>query len=174
MPLEWGTNNRLLREELSRITENYADSDQHLAEQVGLITRLAAKYLCSVSLVRETKASELPFTCYQHAFSLMGAEYMRFSWGRVFVQYLVETRLDEISIEEAAEQDYVLYSNAQIEHAGKVVQDAIESKWGKAHLWRHGLFEVPWHYGNTVKFFRHISEEETVQAFQEYAKGHGA
>lgn len=52
-------------------------------------------------------------------------------------------------------------------------EGAIESKWGKAHLWRHGVYEVPWRYGNTVRFFRHVSEEDSARAFLEYAGTQG-
>lgn len=65
--------------------------------------------------------------------------------------------------------DHVLYSSSRIEHAGKVVENAIESKWGKGHLWRHGVFEIPQSYGDTVRFFHDISKEEYIQAFHEYS-----
>ena len=182
MPLEWGANNRPLREELDKIIEDYADSDDRLGEQIDLITRLASKYHASTSLVRETRPGGPLFSCYQHSFGLIDVEsvtrIMDENWhitlGRQFVQYLVDTRLDEISIEDAKDGDHVLYIGSQIEHAGKVAQDAVESKWGKAHLWRHGVFEVPLRYGNTVRFFRQISQEESIQAFHQYARGHGA
>jgi len=74
MPLEWGSNNRPLREELDRIIGDYADSDERLREQVALIMRLASKYDASISLVRETKPGEPCFTCYQHSFGLVGVE----------------------------------------------------------------------------------------------------
>jgi hypothetical protein len=181
MALGRGANNRPLREELEKIIEDYADSDARLGEQVGLVMRLASKYDASISLVRETKPGEPWFTCYQHSFGLVGVvsvsrilDNCHISLGRRFVQSLVDTRLDEISIESAKDGDHVLYIGSQIEHAGKVAQDAVESKWGKAHLWRHGVFEVPLRYGNTVRFFRQISQEESIQAFHEYASIHGA
>jgi hypothetical protein len=182
MPLEWGPNNHGLREELERIIEDYADSDEHLHEQITLITRLARKYDASISLVRETKPGERKFTCYQHSFGLVALESVErilnknwhISLGREFIQYLVETRLEKVSIRDAKDDDHVLYISSRIEHAGKVAQGSVESKWGKAHLWRHGVFEVPRRYGDTVRFFRHISKNEAFQAFHEYASIHGA
>jgi hypothetical protein len=181
MPLKWGANNRLLREELEKIIEDYADSAERLVEQVGLIMSLGMKYDASISLVRETKPGPF-FTCYQHSFSLADVEsvtrIMDDNWqvrlGREFIQYLVDTRLEEVSIGNAKEGDHVLYLSSQIEHAGKVDQGAVESKWGRAHLWHHGVFEVPLRYGDTVKFFHHIPQEDSVQAFHEYARIHGA
>jgi hypothetical protein len=182
MPLRWGANNRTLREELDKLIEDYADSDERLGEQVGLIMRLALKYGASISLVRETKPDEPWFTCYQHSFGLVGVESVNHildeNWhiplGRDFIQHLVDKWLGEVSIEDARDGDHVLYIGSRIEHAGKVAQGAVESKWGKAHLWRHGAFEVPRRYGDTVRFFRHISKEESIQAFHEYANSRGA
>jgi hypothetical protein len=182
MPLQWGANNRPLRDELDKITDDYSDSDERLGEQIDLVTRLALKYNASISLVRETKPGEPLFTCYQHSFSLAGVEsvtrIMDENWhvrlGREFIQYLVDRWLYEISIEDAKDEDHVLYIGSQIEHAGKVAQDAVESKWGRAHLWRHGVFEVPLRYGDTVRFFRHISQDDAIQAFHEYAAIQGA
>jgi hypothetical protein len=181
MLLGWGANNPLLREELDKIIEDYADSDEHLREQVALIMRLASKYGASISLVRETRPGEPCFTCYQHSFGLVGAESVNrildenwhISLGRDFIQHLVDKWLEEVPIEDAKDEDHLLYIGSRIEHAGKVVQGAVESKWGKAHLWRHGVFEAPRRYGDTVRFFRHISKEECIQAFHEYASLHG-
>jgi hypothetical protein len=182
MALESGANNRPLREELDEIVESYADSGERLAEEVGLITRLALKYDASISLVREMKPGELQFNCYQHSFCLVDVEavtrimvdYGYIFPSRQFVQYLIDTRLREIPLQDAQERDHVLYVGSQVEHAGKVAGGGIESKWGKGHLWRHGVFEVPLRYGDTAKFFRHISQEDSVQAFHEYARIQGA
>lgn len=182
MPLRWGANNRTFREELDKIIEDYADSDERLGEQVGLIVGLASKYGASISLVRETKPGVPCFTCYQHSFDLVGVdsvnrildENWHITLGRDFIQHLVDKWLAEVSIEDAKDGDHVLYIGSRIEHAGKVAQDAVESKWGKAHLWRHGVFEVPRRYGDTVRFFRHISKDESIQAFHGYASIHGA
>jgi len=182
MPVRWGANNRTLREELDKLIEDYADSDERLGEQVALIVRLASKYDASISLVRETKPGEPCFTCYQHSFGLIDVESVNrildenwhISLGRDFIQHLVDKRLDEVSIEDAKDGDHVLYIDSRIEHAGIVAQGAVESKWGKAHLWRHGVFEVPRRYGDTVRFFRHISKEDSIQAFHGYASIRGA
>lgn len=182
MPLGLGANNRLLREELDKIIEDYADSDERLGEQIALVMRLASKYDTSISLVRETRPGEPYFTCYQHSFGLAGVEIvnriLQENWhitlGRDFIQHLVDKWLDEISIEDAKDGDHVLYIGSRIEHAGKVAQGVVESKWGKAHLWRHGVFEVPRRYGDAVRFFRQISKEESIQAFHEYASIRGA
>ena len=168
MSLKCESNDQPLREELDKITDDYADSDKHLHDQIALIANLARKYDASISLVHEIKPCEPNFTCYQHSF------FMNENWhvilGREFIQYLVETRLEEIPIADARDDDHILYISWRIEHAGKVAQGAVESKWGRAHLWRHGVFELPRRYGDSVRFFRHISKEEAIQAFHEYTK----
>lgn len=124
MPLRWGANNRTFREELDKLIEDYADSDEHLGEQVGLIMRLATKYGASISLVRETKPGEPCFTCYQQSFGLVGVESVNrildenchISRGRDFIQHLVEEWLDEVSIADAKDGDHVLYIDSRIEH----------------------------------------------------------
>jgi hypothetical protein len=67
----------------------------------------------------------------------------------------------------------VYAAGSRIEHAGRVNKKAIESKWGLGHTWRHGLYEVPWRYGNVVRFFSHLSQEESVRAFLHYAARRG-
>lgn len=176
--MESTANNRSLREELDRLIDNYADSPEHLAEQVGLITSLAAKYGASISLVTEKKPGELEFNCYQYSFGLADVEVVteimrRYGYifpNREFVQHLIATRLREIAAKDAKDGDHVLYAGSQIEHAGRIAQGSVESKWGKGHLWRHGLFEIPLRYGDTVRVFQHISQEDSIEAFLDYTR----
>ncbi|MEW6672508.1 MAG: hypothetical protein AB1427_12450 [Thermodesulfobacteriota bacterium] len=44
-----------------------------------------------------------------------------------------------------------LYGNS-VKHFGKIEGDSVVSKWGRGYTWKHGLFEVPLSYGDTVKF----------------------
>src|SRR5258708_3652607 len=165
-----------IREELDRLIDNYADSPEHLAEQVGLITNLPAKYGASISLVNEKKPGELQFNCYQYSFGLADVEVVtevlrRNGYifpNREFVQHLIATRLREIAAKDAKDGDHVLYAGSQIEHAGRIAQGSVESKWGNGHLWRHGLFEIPLRYGDTLRVFQHISQADSINAFLHY------
>ncbi len=52
------------------------------------------------------------------------------------------------------DDDTILYfENNVVKHFGKIEGDKIISKWGgKGHIWKHAVFEVPFSYGNTVKY----------------------
>lgn len=73
------------------------------------------------------------FNCYQHSFGLVDIEsvtqimkeYGYVFPGRDFVQFLIDTRLREISIDDARDADHVVYAGSEIEHAGKVKEGAI-------------------------------------------------
>ena len=179
MLLTSGVNNRRLREELGEIVDRYV-SDR-VGEQIGQIANLAPKYPHSISLVQEAipnRPETFQFNCYQHSFGLVNVESVNQVMvknptvfpGRDFVQFLVETRLREVPIEDIEDGDHILYAtDSQFQHAGRVGAGAIESKWGLMHLWRHGLYEVPWSYGSTISFFRRVSPEDSVRAFFDYA-----
>lgn len=183
MGLNWGTNNRLLREELQRITDSYIND--RVGEQIEQVANLSLKYPHSISVVQKAipdKQETFRFNCYQHSFGLINVESVirimkdhgSVYPGREFVQFLIDTRLQEVSIEQAQDGDHVVYAaGSQIQHAGKVTEEAIESKWGLMHIWRHGVYEVPLRYGSTVRFFGHISQDMAVQGFLDYARKRG-
>jgi len=116
---------------------------------------------------------------FQHAFDLVdppaiivdiATRYRNIYPSRKFVRYLIDHRLHEIAPADATDGDVVVYfSERVIMHAGKLQGGQIVSKWGTAHMWRHGLFEVPGRYGDTVKFYRAIDASDSQRAFLEYA-----
>ena len=184
MPLKCGTNNRLLRQELDKITDLY--SGDRVAEQIRAIRDLAPKYHHSISLVQEmipTGPENLRSNCYRHAFSLLDVrsvdeiieEHPYITPGRDFARFLIDSRLEDREIQDTTNGDLIVYcSGDEIEHVGKLSLAAIESKWGKAHVWNHGIYEVPLRYGDTVRFFQRISQDVAAQAFLEYARTRGA
>jgi hypothetical protein len=137
---------RGLREQLEEITDRYADDC--VAEQIPQIAELNARFPHSISLLQSAirdKPETFQFNCYQHSFGLARAEsvtrIMKEYWhvfpGREFVQFLLNTRLEEIRADNARDGDHVIYAGSEIEHAGIVRGERIESKWGLGHLWRH-------------------------------------
>jgi hypothetical protein len=172
-----------LREQLEEITDRYADD--RVAEQIPRIAELNARFPHSISLLHAAipdKPETFQFNCYEHSFGLARAEsatrIMKEYWhvfpGREFVQFLLDTRLEEIPMDKARDGDSVIYAGAEIEHAGIVRVERIESKWGLGHLWRHGVYEIPLRYGNHVRYFRRLTSETCVGAFLEYAAERGA
>jgi hypothetical protein len=175
-----GTNNPDLREELDKIIEQY--TSDHVGEQIEQIAKLGLKHPHSISLVQEAvsnKPETFRFNCYQYAFDLVAVESVNHIMRKhhsifpnsEFAQFLVDTRLSELPVEDAEEGDHLLYSAGfRIQHAGKVIGAAIKSKWGLMHVWRHGLYEVPSRYGDSTRFFRRISQEDSIGAFLDYAR----
>lgn len=174
---------RGLREHLEEITDHYGDD--RVSEQIPRIAELNARFPHSISLLQAAipgKPETFQFNCYQHSFGLARAEsvtrIMREYWhvfpGREFVQFLLDTRLQDIPTDEVQDGDHVIYAGEEIEHAGIVRERRIESKWGLGHLWRHGVYEVPLRYGNRVRFFRQLTPETCVRAFLEYGAERGA
>jgi hypothetical protein len=173
---------RGLRELLEEITDRYADD--RVAEQIPQIAELNARFPHSISLLQSAirdQPETFQFNCYQHSFGLARAEsvarIMKEYWhvfpGREFAEFLLNTRLEEIRADNARDGDHVIYAGSEIEHAGIVRGERIESKWGLGHLWRHGVYEVPLRYGNHVRYFRRLTSETCVGAFLEYAAERG-
>lgn len=46
----------------------------------------------------------------------------------------------------------VYFKDGIPEHFGQIVDNVIMSKWGRGHVWKHGLWEVPHSYGDHVKY----------------------
>jgi hypothetical protein len=66
----------------------------------------------------------------------------------------------------------IYFYNESPRHAGKFSNYKVISKWGDGvtQIWKHGLWEVPSDYGDTVRVFRPLSEEQAVEAYIEWAK----
>jgi hypothetical protein len=183
MRIEFGTNDQRFRLELAQIVDRYIGD--RAGDQIVQIAKLAPKYPHSICVVQEAipgRQETFRFNCYQHSFSLVDIEsvdrIMRTHGsvfpGREFVQFLIDTRLHEIFVEEAKDADHVIYAaGSRIEHAGIVSRGMIESKWGLAHLWCHRVYEVPWGYGNVVRVFSRFPQEDSVRAFLDYAAKRG-
>jgi hypothetical protein len=176
------SNNSELRERLQAITDSCSGQND-LQKQVGLIVALYASHPHSISPIGEAqpgKPETYRFNCHEYAFDLRGSseikkiavQYHSIFPGRDYVAWLIENVLTEVTISEARDGDFVVYfSNDQIMHTGVWTSSKVRSKWGLAHLWEHGLYEVPASYGNTVRFFRKLAREQCIAAFVQYAEG---
>jgi hypothetical protein len=166
MPVELGTNDPALREQLAQMTKP-ADAGE-LKAQIQQIANLALAIPHSVSLLEENTPGSPRFNCYQRSLGLADVRFhsgiLEIFPGRDFAKFIVEHHLEEVEPENAQDGDHVIYFGSEIQHAGTVQSGMVESKWGTGHTWRHGVYEVPAYYGDAVRFFRAISRENVVRA----------
>ena len=152
MPLVLGINDQVPRKQLAEITKP-ADAAE-LKAQVQRIANLALTHPHAVSLHKENILGSPRFNCYQYSFGIADVhvrdDFREFFPGRDFTQFLVEHHLQEIGSEDAENGDHIFYSSSQIQHAGRVQAEAIESKWGTGHVWRHAVYEVPDYYHHSI------------------------
>jgi len=169
MSLILGINDHILRTQLGEITKP-ADAAE-LKAQVQQMASLALRHPHTVTLHEENIPGSRRFNCYQYSFGVADVCFreggLEVFPGRDVVQILVEHHLEEISPGDVEDGDHIIYLAVQIEHAGKAQSGAIESKWGTGHIWRHGVYEVPDNYGDTVHFYRHFPRESVLQALHE-------
>jgi hypothetical protein len=173
--------NAELRQQLQRITDEFTGCLVQL--QIQHIERLRGDWNHRIRLVEPAVAGKprtYDFNC--HAFTF-GLHELQVFWElrRVkpelwptgeFVTNRLMAAMPRIRRADAVQGDVVLYFNAdRIAHSGICARrDVVESKWGTAHRWRHGVFEVPSSYGNMTRYFRRPSPEHVRVAFLEFAK----
>ncbi len=175
------SNNLKLREELQKITENMNNHGENVGRQIVLINNLAREYPHSIKIIEEAKQTEddsWRYNCYMFAFDLRGKKELNDVGLRIykilpdsqFAIYLLKDHLSEIKPEEVQDGDYVIYfEDGRPTHAGKVCGQNIVSKWGTAHRWQHGLYEVPLNYGNGIKFCKQLAPDRCLKTYLEWA-----
>lgn len=165
----------LLRERLQHIT---CAAEISIDSHPELVTELAAEIQHSIALAPDAPCVPTDrYNCFEFALGLAGrrevrliSEYLPSTLcdGR-FVQHLVDSVL--IATASPSTGDLVLYrSHQQITHAGLVAASRIISKWGKGHLWLHGLLEVPAQYGDPTSFYEAASPQAMLVRFIEFAR----
>ena len=169
-----------LRIRLEEITNRYIGEEP--GRQIELIADLFQLYPHSIRIIREVVPGEpetCRFTCYQYAFDVVGSKritkiartYTKVYPNSEFVQYLIDHYLSEVSRSAIQDGDVIVYAqDTQIKHAGKIISTRVLSKWGLAHLWSHGTFEVPASYGSHIRYFQRIPRQTCIEAFSVYAK----
>jgi hypothetical protein len=118
--------------------------------------------------------------CYEYAFNLdphlagwIGSHGITDLFaGEGFVNRLIQ-HLQEVPESDVEDGDIALYFNdEEVTHAGAMKTKRVISKWGKGHVYGHGLQEVPGNYGDTVRFYRGISRHVANRYFVEYVRKH--
>jgi len=168
-----------LRHKLMEITENIP-----LQEHPAHIEALRAETNHSVVVV-ESEHPIVRYTCGIHAFHLVGdPTYLKvadFGLGRTFagpefITFLLEHQL--LTPRDGAAvlpDDLVIYfNNGVFRHVGRMkTHHRVLSKWGTGYLFEHGVWEVPFNYGEEVRYFVGPNKDSSFDLFIQYAESKG-
>ena len=174
-----------LREELQKI-DKVISIEKDLEDQITSIQKLKTQYPHSIELVvEETKVIKIVhdydngvyLNCYMFCFDIKWGDIKNKSQNgsqkfpvNEYACHLIKNFLCEIDHTKAEDGDYVIYfSDDKPQHAGRFCGGKIISKWGKYHVWRHGLLEVPTRYGEEVRYFKKISKDQCLLAFEQWS-----
>jgi hypothetical protein len=163
-----------LRSELQTITGNSG------FKQVADIAALRRTHPHSISLVRQSSETPHGYNCFMYALGLtvlpdklvaLSLQHDDVFPSARFMETLVNSRLQAVRPAEAEDDDLVVYfdEHGKPRHAGIVRGDYVVSKWGRGHLWKHQLFEIPLSYGIDARFYRRIDPEEALRLYEAFA-----
>ena len=170
-----------LRRQLQQITDEFTGLVVQL--QIQRIERLRGEWNHRITLVEPAIVGDprtYDFNC--HAFTFRLHELQVFwelcrlkpeLWPTgTFVSNRLLAAMARIRRTHAVQGNVVLYFDGnRIAHSGVFAgRNVVESKWGTAHRWRHGVFEVPSSYSSATRYFRPPSLEHVRAAFLEFAK----
>jgi hypothetical protein len=166
---------------LQEITDRYIGDT--VERQICEVAALAGKFHHSIEVAREAKPDQpgtFRYNCYMYALELedrpgpvvrIARRFAHVYPNADFMAYLMAGPLTELGVGDLRDEDIVVYlSHGQAKHTGKLRGGFVVSKWGTAHLWRHRLFEVPFSYGDEVRFFKRLPREEVSAHFVAYAE----
>jgi hypothetical protein len=167
-----------VRHELSRITADGTLLQTH----ARAIARLSEHHPHSISFVEDGNAGAHGYNCFMYSLGVrqlpprlvrLAKQVEEAFPGSAFVVELLEgCHLQEVDEAGAHAGCVVIYfENGLPEHAGIVEQGGfVVSKWGRGHLYRHRLFEVPSIYGDNVRFFEPPQPDEVLRRFVDYVE----
>ncbi len=162
----------MLREALDLLTDE-SDCSKHPA----LLQEL--QYDNTIQLIESVRPIHT-YTCFMHALGLIDQEQYvsvtRSGSGEIFANFEFVTYLLEqgalVEKTNAEPHDTAIYFQDNTPtHAGIVANNQqLISKWGTGHLYMHAVFEVPAKYGDTIRYYRSLPNEEVLRHFLEYDK----
>jgi hypothetical protein len=166
-----------LRAEIEVITRRY-DPDK-VRGQLADIGKLRRRFLHSIEVIQAVDvATEGPgqFNCYMYALNVHDSSRIAALLGTTdqplgneFMRWLVKSRRLKATTDGLKDDDMILYSDDRGPlHAGRWSGTAVVSKWGLAHLWKHGMFEVPTRYGHIVRTYRGVKAQQAEKWFVDY------
>jgi hypothetical protein len=109
------------------------------------------------------------YNCVMYALDIVGcfaepcSPLGRYYADTAFLSALIDSG-DLVPAKESDGTIVVWSADGTIKHVGIVVSPGrAASKWGRGHLYEHGLFEVPQSYGDGVKFFKRPSFDQASE-----------
>ncbi len=163
------------RTQLENITKCRGETKQE-----KLIEDLSLRYPHSIKKHEDKSVieSSLEYNCFNYALNLFRSLLLREGVTKKdlfpdceFVRFCIEKiRLAEIPFKAVKNDDLIIYfdSGAQPKHAGTMRNMRVVSKWGHGNLWEHATWEVPISYGNNVRYFAAIEDEEVLKHYLEF------
>ena len=152
---------------------------EDIDEHPSAIENLNSEFPHTIQLIERTNSTR-PRNCYEWPLDLSSVltqwvgelRLPKLFAGLRFVSTLIPD-LKEIPESGVRNTDLVLYFDEQIPtHAGLATESRVISKWGKGHIHRHALLEVPSSYGNEIKFYRNIPGSVATTRFVKYVRTH--
>jgi hypothetical protein len=167
------------RAEIDAITRRY-DPDKVRGQLLDM-TQLARRFPHSIEVVQAFNRAERgprQFNCYMYALDIHNSpsiakllEHPGLPLGNDFMQWLVESRRLKPTAATLKNDDIILYSNVEgVQHAGRWNGERVVSKWGLAHLWKHGIFEIPTRYGQVARSYRGVKRALAEKWYQEFVE----
>ena len=142
------------------------------------IVQLASRFpRALIEAMPQLSQKDRAFNCFMHVLNLVDRvepnvfrqddKTLNFFIDSSFFRKLYDADIvSKTSIELLEPNDLVVYYKGQQKmHVGRyIAPNLVESKWGIGPLFRHGLWDVPKSYGETLKYFK-PPEQVKVDAF---------
>jgi hypothetical protein len=171
-----------LRAELDRLTTPPEGAGASwLGEQVEAIAALREKYGHTIDVFEPASQERNGngwVNCFMYALAIDPSRVNDACSEHIFpnstfVTHLIGNLLVQKNVRpsEAADGDIAIYfdDSGKPTHAALRRKGRFISKWGGrgilAHVWSHGVYEVPGNYGNDVRVFEPVSKEHAIRAY---------
>jgi len=161
-----------LRKKISGITTGYDSANQN-----DFMRALSQEYPHSIKLIKEDLCDAS--NCYMYALDMTDSPELKeiaSSHGTIFpnwkfIMFLIDNDILKEKNDNEYNNDIIIYFNDDDipTHAGKISANSVTSKWGRFHIWEHGIFEIPMVFGNKFKTFSKISRKSAIDSFLKYA-----
>jgi hypothetical protein len=179
-----------LRAELDRLTTPPDGAGfGWLSEQVGAVAALKARYNHMIDVFEpasQEKNGNGWVNCFMYALGIEAPRVNDVCRGDTFPNSTFVTQLignlliQKIAqLSESSDGDIAIYfdNTGKPTHAALFRKGRFVSKWGGrgilAHVWSHGVCEVPANYGNDIRLFEPLSTEAAIRAYRDWAPSNG-